>query len=366
VLRWFSFISFILLLACESESKNTELPEFDPAIVNFSVKVECKNNSDAGYALAAVFSGNSPDTSYAFIPLHGPLGKSSFVAGKLGRQTLQIKCFNRDDRLLKTYVKEINFLPGDALQTIAMNFDNELVAQISYKRQRTTVLDSMLVRYYAFNQYNRYDFMHNAFTINLDVGFGPDRFGNPNSSVEFNGKRSLLIIPYSADIDFDARKQSYTVSFWLKAEADGHGFILSKQNSRDKRSPYLFALGPYGRVGFIIQQGDFIFQSGDKYRGARCYAKFNNYYGRWVLITGTYNHTANIMRFYLNDKQADEQKVDFNFNTSNTHPIIMGGYLEYNNVNYRFTGSVDDLRIYSRALPLEEILQLYNRDKTSE
>jgi hypothetical protein len=366
VLRWFSFISFILLLACESESKNTELPGFDPAIVNFSVKVECKNNSDAGYALATVFSGNSPDTSYAFIPLHGPLGKSSFVAGKLGRQTLQIKCFNRDDRLLKTYVKEINFLPGDALQTIAMNFDNELVAQISYKRQRTTVLDSMLVRYYAFNQYNRYDIMHNAFSINLDVVFGPDRFGNPNSSVEFNGKRSLLIIPHHDDIDFDARKQSYTVSFWLKAEADGHGFILTKQNGSHKISPYLFSHFRNGNVQFVISQGDDKFQNGEKYRGTRCSAKLNNYFGRWVLITGTYNHSAEVLKLFLDDKQVDEQKAKFNVNTCNSHPIVIGGYLQHNHVRHRFKGSVDDLRIYSRALPLEEIVQLYNRDKTSE
>ena len=76
----------------------------------------------------------------------------------------------------------------------------------------------------------------------------------------------------------------------------------------------------------------------------------------WYHLVAVYNNRA--MSFYANGVLVDSGTFSATMK-SHTNTLYIGG----SDANFSFKGSVDDVRIYNRALSAAEIKQLYNMGK---
>src|SRR5208283_1856900 len=79
--------------------------------------------------------------------------------------------------------------------------------------------------------------------------------------------------------------------------------------------------------------------------------------GVWYLVTGTWDSSTNLLTLYINGVQAAQ--------ASQAQPptSASGGDLNIAAVAdaaYFLNGTIDDARVYNRALSATEVLQIYN------
>lgn len=78
--------------------------------------------------------------------------------------------------------------------------------------------------------------------------------------------------------------------------------------------------------------------------------------GVWQLVTGTFDGT--FARLYINGAQVAFDTMQA---TPRTLPVHIGAYAYYPDAGYDWRGSIDDVRLYGRALSPAEVLTLYNQ-----
>lgn len=85
--------------------------------------------------------------------------------------------------------------------------------------------------------------------------------------------------------------------------------------------------------------------------------------GRWYHVTATYNGNSNSsgVNLYINGAPVATTSVLNNLGTNsilNTGPALIGA--DCGGVSNKFDGTIDDLRVYNRALTADETTGLYN------
>lgn len=174
-----------------------------------------------------------------------------------------------------------------------------------------------------------------------------DRFGNCGRAMEFNGQNAYMDgFPKNVGNLTNAG----TVSFWMYADVwnfnNGERWPIQKDS--------------IDFWWFIIR--------GDSLQFAVNYKQFPSLYGagktihkseiadKWVHLAFTKD--SNVVKLYLNGVIVSEFVAPFNYTLISNISIGMGRSLYWK--NYYFKGSLDDVRIYNRALSPAEINDLYN------
>jgi len=219
-----------------------------------------------------------------------------------------------------------------------------------------------LVAYYPFNgNANDESGNENNGTI-VGAALSTDRFGNPNKSYLFDENISASI---SGNADnFPSANSPRSISFWYNSKNIGSGksyqilgyggnacgssFIMNFENNDIGQN----FLGKYEVQGHCL--------------AFRTFAEYplpaNN---KWHNITVTYN--GSVLRFYNNgilvfvsntilmNTYVINRKFVFGreVNENGTAPYFSSAY-------FGFSGNLDDIRIYNRALTQEEITYLAN------
>ncbi len=193
-----------------------------------------------------------------------------------------------------------------------------------------------LVAYYPFNG-NANDESGNGKhgTPSGGVTFTTDRFGNPNSAVSFNGTNALITTP---ELIFGPNT-GVSVSLWVKAN----------QQPGSPGTTYYFIMSESAAFG-VWQQGNGIGLAISRPGTNSAWGTIT--FETWNHFVGTYDGTT--IRAYINGALIKETEWTGPMNDPN-NPVTFGEF-----INYWWSGSLDDVRIYNRALTNGEILQLYN------
>ncbi|MBS2099934.1 LamG-like jellyroll fold domain-containing protein [Carboxylicivirga linearis] len=181
-----------------------------------------------------------------------------------------------------------------------------------------------------------------------------DRFGNANAAIYFDGDNDYIRISDADHLDIN-NNESFSVSLWLKQEgANTDKYFLSKYNpSLGSNGAYGFGTGYTGDAYSWLYFND---DGGTENRGA---IELND--GNWHHYVAVYKPGESISIFI--DNQLDiQQTVSYTGNTTNSTDLFIGCGA---NIAQYFTGSLDDIRIYKRALSTEEINGLYDYIPTS-
>ena len=212
-------------------------------------------------------------------------------------------------------------------------------------------LNDGLVAYYPFDG-NANDASGNG-NDGAVVGavLGQDRFGSADSAYKLDGDGDYIQIP-----QFNFESEGLTIATWIFPEdlANGGTIFSNGEGSRScdngiRRFAVTGSGFPRVHIECLLDE-----QGGVQVKEQE-----------WHFLSLTLNHKKGEGKIYLDGgvhSTFDSSSIAKNINTNATHAL--GGFLAGDTFRKRdwFDGSMDDVRIYNRALSESEITSLYNSD----
>jgi len=180
-------------------------------------------------------------------------------------------------------------------------------------------------------------------------GYADGRLGQ---GVILDGKSQSIKIPHYAGLK---PPKAITISAWIKPERIAEGWWwqeIYRKEDGDARS--LLAIGKYKDkhcLCFGLGIGGKYIDHGAPLAGPKLLD------GKWHLVCATYDGT--VLSFYADGQEIGTAEATGAIMTSGESPAYIGsakGSEEY------FTGGIDDVRIYSRALSADEIKKMASAD----
>lgn len=178
-----------------------------------------------------------------------------------------------------------------------------------------------------------------------------DRFGNANLAYAFDGIDDFISIPANEHVNFT---DEFTINLWLKTDAAHLQQVLYKNISDAKKEQAAYAIS-IGYAPFEDEEvvtNDIIF-SISPYGIMHELRKFNYKKDTWYMITCILK--GDTMYLYINGKPTLMKYIKGEISTS-TLPLLLGTDASGKNP---FSGSIDDVRIYSKAKSTEFVSYLY-------
>ena len=216
------------------------------------------------------------------------------------------------------------------------------------KDEPPSTLNDGLVAYYPFNGNANDESGNGNNGVVNGATLTTDRFGNSGKAYSFDGINNYINIPHNSIFDFGTNI-NFSFSFWIKTSANQSniGLIGKETASNPGQGCQIMILSNKPRFDFMTAGPNEIEFSGT--------TTINN--GLWHNIVLTANRTANVINFYK-DGVINSSIIDQNLsigNVSNPSSLKIGVERVLGNF---FNGSLDDIRIYNRALTQEEISYL--------
>jgi len=174
--------------------------------------------------------------------------------------------------------------------------------------------------------------------------------GKRGTGLSFDGVSSRALISGSTMIPTGATQ--FTVAAWAKKNTAGGGMVAYKN-------------GPFFlNMGTVLGNSNFVVHTSGGWAGAVGATTLN--VGQWYHLALTYDSSNSLISLYVNGK-LDGTGAQTGGIGSAINCIGVGyssdGNCDTNSLGY-FSGSVDDLRLYNRALAASEIQSLYGQNET--
>ena len=215
---------------------------------------------------------------------------------------------------------------------------------------------SEIIAYYPFSG-NANDSSGNEYdgTISGDPQLTTDRFGNSNSAYIFDGAGDWIYfgtdtLPENNEGDVS---DPFTISVWAKSSSSS--------------TMSLFAYGGMvscggGRYGAVARLGTNI-QFNSCNNGFNTSASGNNSDGNWHQYVFTWNG-SNSRKVYIDGSLVNSNSTSNVFRIQNTGLVLGRQFMDWAE-GTTFTGSADELRLWSTELSSAEVETLYNTESNA-
>ncbi|MGD1837541.1 MAG: LamG domain-containing protein [Nitrososphaeraceae archaeon] len=184
------------------------------------------------------------------------------------------------------------------------------------------------------------------------------------------------VLTFSGSSHADVKNSSsmqltdYTISLWFSTQDDiesqKEAFLINKGGTGTERSGFNMNYGIWLSdkekiiAGFETIDGDDVFVSSQ--------GSYNN--GKWYHVVNTFDSKLNEMKLYVDGFEVASNKTDSKIMPDNTgkQPIRIGAnsLTEKGIINGNFTGQLDDIHIFDKALTKIEIEDLYKRESSND
>ena len=269
---------------------------------------------------------------------------------KIWEQQGKIQTLTQKNKALKTQVEQlqVDHAYFEAKQNRQQKQIGKLAKENQALKMRLSLTDG-LVAYYPFNaDANDASGYGNHGTVK-GATLTADRFGSANSAYQFDGNDDHILVGRSDSLNIDHR---LTIAAWIKKEANkAYAGLVGNDNSG-----YTFLLDPPGnhlRLDLFTHGS----QQGSYGRFIEPHPIENNTWYHVVVILNTLNDNTSKVTFYVNGQKRSEESTSYN-NLLDMPKVYIG----YEGYGYRyFKGTIDEVRIYNRALTDVEIQSLYKQ-----
>jgi len=185
------------------------------------------------------------------------------------------------------------------------------------------------------------------------VTLAPDRFENPNEATSFDGVDDA-ITSFCSFISLGGTQR--TISVWARGND-----AISEMSVVGYGNPTIAGAQFY--INYFLQSPPGSTGNGITYDvGSQYYLSGVYFQGQWkhiVAVYGTTSGNSQRSRLYVDGQKVAEGNYSLN-TVDSTRTLNIGFGAAANNTKFRyFNGSMDDVRVYAKALSDEEILQLY-------
>lgn len=218
-------------------------------------------------------------------------------------------------------------------------------------------MTSGLRAYYPFNGNANDASGNNNNPVFNNATLTTDRFGNPSSAYLFNGINNYMQIPNSPSLNTTGQ---ISVAAWVKVNGFYQGAchgnnILMKGDNDPVTGMYLLRFDDYGYTNAqncAIPAPDVAHQN---FYGKGTNLPPNGYTpfittGQWISVV--YTNDGTTARLYVDCQLKITTPGSYSF--TNTYDLFLGR-LNHPSYPYWFNGVMDEIRIYDRALNVDEI-----------
>lgn len=174
-----------------------------------------------------------------------------------------------------------------------------------------------------------------------------DRFGNPNAAYQFDGVDDGVQVPNSSSLNISGNR-SISITAWIRAASipPVRGGIVWKWGpGGPEDDQYTLHLRDGGYPSFVLS---------DVWT-TMVQAPAPVTLHAWTHVAGVYDSAAGQMRLYVNGTLADSRSLSYYNIRSTAEPVYIGRGC---NLDDFFHGTIDDVRIYNRALSAGEVATL--------
>lgn len=154
-------------------------------------------------------------------------------------------------------------------------------------------------------------------------------------SLRLSGDRDFFAVAHDSKLN-PGRSGGFTVSAWFRTDSlEEQAHLLNKWDPETETGWYL-SVSP-ADVSFVVKGGT---------EPVRTYAGGSLVDGTWHHLAGTYHPDRGIVRLYLDGRRVDRASAEVSVVSEGF--LALGGFA-HKNKNF-FRGSLDEVRVYSRAL----------------
>jgi glucose/arabinose dehydrogenase len=179
--------------------------------------------------------------------------------------------------------------------------------------------------------------------------------GEVGKAFSFNGSSSSAKLADSSSLAFT---NSFTIEDWIKVNGlpSSGSVIMFRGDDRGGLDPYSLCVQPDGNLQFQVTTGATIDTNG-------CVLNTPISTGQWTHIAATLDDATGLMTLYVNGTPAAQTTTDvrpFATLDSTQHPAVgIGNSNDPASYNAPFSGLIDELSVYNRALTPGEVLGIY-------
>jgi concanavalin A-like lectin/glucanase superfamily protein/uncharacterized protein DUF2341/fibrinogen beta/gamma subunit family protein len=178
------------------------------------------------------------------------------------------------------------------------------------------------------------------------AGTADDAAGKFGNAIDLDGDSDSVNM---GDV-LDLNTSDLTVGAWVYANNTNRSGIVGKgMYLYDSQNRPGYGLMLNGSLHFHIRE--------DSLDGNRLTYDFSDYVNKWVYVTGirSAHGSGQKMDLYINGNLVNSMTTDHLDNVDTGHSLILG----YSTYPAYFNGSIDEVRVYNRALSSREVKQLY-------
>lgn len=181
--------------------------------------------------------------------------------------------------------------------------------------------------------------------------------GKINGCLDFDGTNDYITVPSDDTLNF-GDTTDFSLAAWVKIDAETNPHrIISKEVSGGGMYR-LFVASSAGN------EGKPVFDINDGTNGATIIGDSLILDDTWHHVAVTCDRDGNATMYVDGTAQADVEDISGVGDIDNTEDLYIAGH--YNNSDYRWPGSIDDVRIYNDVLTQSEIDILYNEGNGTE
>lgn len=222
-----------------------------------------------------------------------------------------------------------------------------------------TNVDTLVIAHYPFNGSYNDTSGNNLHATNFGSTFVDDRYGNPLSSIYFNGVQDYVLLPNNTLIN----RNDYTVSLWVATSPfqNSDVYILSGGGASNQGAAFGFNQGlQYSHSPYNFYKGTSFNKNGNPIESTAKTDSINKLVWHHIILT----RDSSNMKIFIDgqlsriDTTNQINGLAAHYGNDSIKRVILGS-VSWMNGNY-FNGYIDDLTILSRALDSVEAINLYN------
>jgi len=180
--------------------------------------------------------------------------------------------------------------------------------------------------------------------------------GQIDGGLFLDGLNDYVAFSHSETLNLGAPSQSYTIAFWFRSIDDpGAELQIIGKGGRSGPSPFMVRINKNGEPSFRISDG---FSATTIQLGNSIVTS------SWKYVVAVRDAKTSRLRMYIDGNELGSLVFDTTTKTlQNTSPIYIGRHESASNAFQFYSFSIDNLKIYNRALTTEEIENEFKEGK---
>lgn len=184
--------------------------------------------------------------------------------------------------------------------------------------------------------------------------------GKSGHALRFDGSGDYVNRPTASDLN--PVDGSWTVEAWINIPTrppSDYNYPIMAKHDGDMGNGYTICVNSNGNVGYMV----------DDHKGPAYKANSGNNIisiNTWYHVAGVLDRTTNTLKIFVNGSQTDSTSISGLGTINPSNPLWIGRYNRAARSRYEyFNGTIDEVRIYNRALTADEIKEHYGEIPTS-